>query len=72
MSTLDPRAVPSEAAGRDALIAQLADADVLSVAALRHGRRAYVSGRTECFTALVVEELPAEFRGYASPSRWPP
>ena len=67
MSTLDPRAVPSEAAGRDALIAQLADADVLSVAALRHGRRAYVSGRTECFTALVVEELPAEFRGYGEP-----
>lgn len=38
-----------------------------SIAALRQGGRAYVSGLTERFTALAVEELPTEFRGYGDP-----
>lgn len=40
---------------------------MLSISALRHGGRAYVSGHTERFTALAVEELPTEFRGYGDP-----
>lgn len=67
MSTLGPGAVSSDASGREVLIAQLDDSSVLSIAALRHGQRAYVSGQTECFTALAVEELPTEFRGYGDP-----
>lgn len=67
MSTPGPRAVPSDARDREVLVAQLDDADVLSIAALRHGGRAYLNGRTERFTALSVEELPNEFRGYGDP-----
>ena len=67
MSTPGPRAVGSDARDREALVAQLDDADVLSIAALRHGGRAYLNGRTERFTALSVEELPNEFRGYGDP-----
>lgn len=66
-STPDARSVPIGAACRDALVAQLDDSDVLSIAALRHDGRAFVSGRTGSFTALAVEELPTEFRGYGDP-----
>ena len=67
MFTVGPRSAPSEAASREALIAQLDYAEVLRISALRLGGRAYVSGRTERFTALAVEELPTEFRGYGDP-----
>ena len=70
MSIPGPRAVSIAAASRDALIAQLDDSAVLSIAALRHGGRAYVGRRTDCFTALAVEELPTEFRGYADLVAW--